>query len=840
MASALLIKVFMIQSVFVASRFRRALLSVAGCLALGPLAASCQRGQGVCPSDARSGTIVYEHLTDGRTGQIDILLVIDNSRSMADKQQILAVAVPDIVQGIVNPPCLDHDGKPVSPRPEGPFESCPRDTARKVDPLLDVHVGIISTSIGGHGSDACSTAGTGKQSNNDKAHLLARKDPTMADEVQTYQGLKFLAWDPDQQLEPPGEADILGDDETTTPDANHTALVPTLRDMVLGVGQLGCGYEAQLESWYRFLVDPSPPDEVTLDSEGRVLLKGTDQVLLDQRRAFLRPDSLLAIILLTDENDCSIRESGQFYFAAQQKSSNGSPFHLPKARAICDQNPSDACCFSCGQSGPKDDSGNLKCDADPSCKTADGKTVYLNELEDNINLRCLNQKRRFGIDFLYDTDRYVNALRYSDITDRNGEVVPNPIFSDLDPNDNNNKTRTSNLVFFAGIVGVPWQDIARTNGSGVPDLEAGLDPENKPVGGFKNADEMVAPLPGKDYNTWDLILGDPDNYPDAEALPKDPLMRESVEPRSGFNPVTGDPIAVPSSAPGTNKINGHEYSIPMRDDLQYACIFPLVKVDAQGNTTPDTRDCSASGLAACDCEDPMNDNPLCDVNAGSGKPTNQVRAKAYPGLRELQVLKDAGWQGIVASVCPAQIDEPGAADFGYRPAISSILNRLTPLASGQCWQTALHADGEGRVTCNIIEAGYARADGTCCDATKARLEIPQEHKPLLDTIQGDSRVGGYDCFCEIPQLSGQKPDEPLWACQNDPSKVPFLENGDPVDGYCYIDTAAGIGNPEVVSQCPDTEKRILRFVGAGAPRWNRTLFIACSTAPPAGENAGCE
>jgi hypothetical protein len=30
---------------------------------------------------------------------VDLLLAIDNSRSMADKQQILALAVPDLVTG---------------------------------------------------------------------------------------------------------------------------------------------------------------------------------------------------------------------------------------------------------------------------------------------------------------------------------------------------------------------------------------------------------------------------------------------------------------------------------------------------------------------------------------------------------------------------------------------------------------------------------------------------------------------------------------------------------------------------------------------------------------------
>ena len=105
---------------------------------------------------------------------------------------------------------------------------------------------------------------------------------------------------------------------------------------------------------------------------------------------------------------------------------------------------------------------------------------------------------------------------------------------------------------------------------------------------------MFFPLPGKDYNTWDVILGDPDNYPAAEALPKDPLMIESVEPRTGTNPITGD-VLVTSAQPLANKINGHEQSIPQRDDLQAACIFPLFM----------ERDCGAGLEVSCDCADPL-------------------------------------------------------------------------------------------------------------------------------------------------------------------------------------------------------------------------------------------
>src|SRR5262249_43514199 len=86
-----------------------------------------------------------------------------------------------------------------------------------------------------------------------------------------------------------------------------------------GAGQDGCGYEAQLESIYRFLIDPAPPfnfrrqvvDPNSPDHAKGILIKGdTDNGLLLERREFLRPDSLVVVIELTDENDCSIADMG--------------------------------------------------------------------------------------------------------------------------------------------------------------------------------------------------------------------------------------------------------------------------------------------------------------------------------------------------------------------------------------------------------------------------------------------------------------------------------------------------------------------------------------------------
>jgi hypothetical protein len=595
----------------------------AGILALAALAAcdgSTVIGGGVGGgSSSTGGTSTGSGVgSTTKVDKIDIVVSVDNSRSMADKQQILSLALADLVQSLTNPSCIDAMGNQASTQPATSVDPCPAGTTREFAPIFDIHVGIITSSLGGHGSDACSVTndvqscpGSPNPSNNDQGHLISRTDACSASMVPTYQDQGFLAWDPSGKLVPAG-------------DSSAADFTSKFSAMVLGVGQVGCGYESQMESWYRFLADPEPYKDITLQA-GKATPSGTDTVLLQQRSRFLRPDSLLAILMLSDEDDCSIKESGQFYYAAQQQNPQDSKkkFHLPRARQICQTNPNDPCCRSCGQASPG-------CPADPTCTT----NPTLNDAgEDDINLRCFDQKRRFGIDFLYGIDRYTMALTSATVPTRDGSLVPNPIFSDLDPTDGVTTIRDPGLVVIAGIVGVPWQDVARNPA----DLSQG----------YKTAEELAQPVNGGG-DAWSVILGDPANY----VAPTDPHMVESVQPRAG--------LPGPNSAPNADPINGHEYTIA-NNDLQYACVFNL----------PQPRDCSVMGVNGCDCN-LGTDNPLCDPTTK----TLQVRAKAYPGQRELSMLKGVGTQGVVASICPVQVTDATRADYAYRPAVAALVERV--------------------------------------------------------------------------------------------------------------------------------------------------------------------
>jgi hypothetical protein len=60
---------------------------------------------------------------------IDLLLAIDNSRSMGDKQAMLALAVPDLIDGLTNPACVEPNtgARTVV---GGPTAACPTGTER--------------------------------------------------------------------------------------------------------------------------------------------------------------------------------------------------------------------------------------------------------------------------------------------------------------------------------------------------------------------------------------------------------------------------------------------------------------------------------------------------------------------------------------------------------------------------------------------------------------------------------------------------------------------------------------------------------------------------------------
>jgi hypothetical protein len=559
------------------------------------------------------GPIPTDNGAQAETGKVDLLLAIDNSISMTEKQQLFAKTIPELLTRLLSPHCVTAAGA-ITAEPTSPTAACPAGSQREFEPLRDLHVGVITSSLGSHGAsganDVCVSAG-----DDDHAHLIARVRP----DVDSYDSRGYLKWDPDGLATPPGESDV-------------TAFASSLATMIESSGESGCGYEAQLESVYRFLVDPAPPKAVVVPTGSLITQRsGIDQELLDERASFLRPDSSVVVLMLTDENDCSIQDEGYGWLVAHV-----APMY--RATSACQGDPNNPCCQSCAEA-----SANAGCPAiqeDSEC----AKGTTLPAADDDLNLRCLKQKERYGFSLLYSTERYVSGFGDGTVPNRQGQLVPNPLFH------RDGVDRDRSLFTLAVIGGVPWQDIATSSSLTGDTLE------------YMTAEELTS------KGRWPVILGNLEG----NVEPSDPFMRESTHERSGNNPITGASI-VPSTSlnPLANSINGHEQSNQGNRDLQYACTFAL----------PEPVVCDNARMHAdkgCDCfvEDSTFNRPLCNPPGGGAAGIIQYSGKGYPALRELAVAQQLGRRSVLGSICARNTQDETRSDYGYRPVFGAIGRRV--------------------------------------------------------------------------------------------------------------------------------------------------------------------
>ncbi len=106
--------------------------------------------------------------------------------------------------------------------------------------------------------------------------------------------------------------------------------------------QFGCGFEGQLESWYQFLIQPDPWASITV-TNGNASRVGVNTTLLQQRPDFLRPNSLVAVIAVSDEDDSTVDPGA---FSGTSWVFEDTP-KLPLPTAACATDPSSAACTSC-------------------------------------------------------------------------------------------------------------------------------------------------------------------------------------------------------------------------------------------------------------------------------------------------------------------------------------------------------------------------------------------------------------------------------------------------------------------------------------------------------------
>jgi hypothetical protein len=702
-----------------------------GALVIAIVAASGGTGAGCLSRPVESAnpnlkTSFTSVLHTSAIDKIDLLFDIDNSASMGDKQQYLQLAIPDLINRLINPNCVDPTtGDTVGQSTGG---SC---TTGQVEfpAVHDMHIGILSSSLGPRLGDdgVCDPTAMAptpfdnlSRHNDDQAHLLNRSltyatDLSSATESAVADGSQgFLYWYPATNKTPATQG---------TPVTSSATLENDFTQMVGGVGVFGCGIESQLETWYRFLVQPDPYDSLTL-VDNHANWSGVDTTILQQRHDFLRPDSLVTIIVLSDENDSEVdvRSLGQQGFNWMS-----SGFPPPRGTSACGVdgvggNPADPACMSCADpSAPKND---------PNC--AMGPYTAMTNMNDwgyDLNTRHVHTKAKYGLDPQFPIQRYLNGLTSPTVPDRDGEYpgsstgnitssgyvgtndCTNPLFAGALPTGSASPTqkalcdlppgrRTKDLVFYAHIGGVPSSLLHFT-------------PGNSTASTLTDAD-------------WVKILGTNAIPPNYDYTGIDPHMIESFSPRAN--------IAGPGSPNDADPINGHDWvtntgaAHVLDVDREYACTFPLA--DSNGNAV--TRDCTQTqNQNFCDCPSTSNSltagelPPICDPATQS----TQTGAKAYPTILELELANLMGTQGIVSSICPIHVkDESDAGDdpfFGYRPAVAVIIDRLKNELTNQCLPEQLTVT-DGVVPCLILVQLPTQANGgpggTCmapsCDPTQ--------------------------------------------------------------------------------------------------------------------------
>ena len=77
----------------------------------------------VSPASPNTTNISIDEVKSTAVDKIDLLFMVDNSQSMADKQKILADAVPELVRRLVTPVCVDSQTQALIPGTAAP--NCP-------------------------------------------------------------------------------------------------------------------------------------------------------------------------------------------------------------------------------------------------------------------------------------------------------------------------------------------------------------------------------------------------------------------------------------------------------------------------------------------------------------------------------------------------------------------------------------------------------------------------------------------------------------------------------------------------------------------------------------------
>ena len=214
----------------------------------------------LCRREGECGKLMHA------ANKLDLLLVVDNSQSMEQEQAALAAELPRMMNALLTGD-IDGDGTP------------------EVAPVEDINVGVVSTDMGLPGLEGvvenCNALG-------DDGALM------------TTGGFEMT------ECSPPTDNFLHYDADSPRDDAAAEL------GCLASLGINGCGFEQQLDAALKAVTPSDSPIEFL--SLGATLVPGGHGDTINA--GFLRNDpndpSLIAVILITDEEDCSSHNLSHF------------------------------------------------------------------------------------------------------------------------------------------------------------------------------------------------------------------------------------------------------------------------------------------------------------------------------------------------------------------------------------------------------------------------------------------------------------------------------------------------------------------------------------------------
>ncbi len=230
-----------------------ALLAVGGCLdrELRPLNPCVVSG-------------VAEKIRVQNIEKVDLLFMVDNSGSMKEEQEALAMQFPRLIRTLAS-------GQVRDPNTDALIDTFPA--------VNDLHLGVVSSDMGTGGFTLPTCA---DRNDGDDGILLQRA----ASDCAGFMPPKFLEF-------------RAGTDDPDTLASNFSCMAR--------LGTTGCGFEQQLEAVLKALLPAGATTEIGIDP----FVTG-DGHGADANAGFLRPDSLLGVVVVTDEDDCSAKDKNIF------------------------------------------------------------------------------------------------------------------------------------------------------------------------------------------------------------------------------------------------------------------------------------------------------------------------------------------------------------------------------------------------------------------------------------------------------------------------------------------------------------------------------------------------